>query len=244
MKKLKIVGVVLVLGILIGLLIFAIFHPYGDSHLRIEGVRVRLPENTLIVDGCNFVNLAKCEKIIKVGGKDQRLVFEYKNFKKNGYPLTAVATINGKEFYREDGLNIEVNSYLDYKTFLNFYVMNEEYILFTLTKGSIGRTTTLYAIDLEGNVILEEHDLDADDMLIKDTVDFVTYKDNTVTLYGSRMSGSITYNNDTICNAKDKEIVEAYYTYTLKDGKFSKKQTKTTTAKQYIKDNKITCEED
>ncbi len=242
MKILKIFGVGLVFLLALGLIIFASVHEYSDSHLRIEGVRVKLYENALMVNDCNFINLAKCEKIINVGGKDQRLVFEYKNFKPNGYPLSASATINGKEFYREDGLDIEDKGYVDHKIFLNFEVIDDKYIAFTLTKGQVGRTTTLYVIDTNGEVILEESEIDKDNMLIKDTEEFITYKDNSIEIYASRMTDSINYNGKSICDADKKEIVEAYYTYTLKDDKFSKKQTKAITAKEYIKDKEINCE--
>lgn len=242
MKKIKIVGIVLVALVLVGLLIFAITHKYEDSHLRVEGIRVKVGEYALLVDGCDkdSENVAYCKKTIEVNGEKEVLEFKFVNFKENGYPKTVVATINGKEFYKKDNLNLEVNDSLEYQIFLNFKVM-DNYIVFTLTDGTKGRNTTLYAIDTKGNIVLEEKEIDNNDMLIKDYVEFLTYKGNSFTVYATRVVDENTYKGKDICEAKSKEVVEAYYTYTLKNGKFTKKQTKTITVKEYIKANEIDC---
>lgn len=243
MKKVKIVGIALASILLIGLIIYASTHKFEDSHLRIEGIRVRVGENALLVDGCeeDSKNVAYCKKIIQVNGEDQELVFKFKNFKENGYPETVVAMINNHEFYRRDGLNIEEKGSIDYSIFLNFYVMDDKYIMFTFTDGTKGRTTTLYGIDMEGNIVLKEYNIDTDEMLIKDYTDFITYEDNKITIYATRVVEDINYHDESICNAKDKEVVEAYYTYTYKNGKFTKKQTKTITAAEFIKNKGILC---
>ncbi len=243
MKKIKIVGVVVVSLLLISLIIYASTHHYDDSHLRLEGKRVRVPENYFVVDDCENANAVYCEKILEVNGEKQKLTFEFKDIKDNGYPKTFVAKINGNEFYKRDNLDLEDVMNLDYQIFLNFKVM-DDYIVFTLTDGDVGRTTTLYAIDTAGNVILKEHDIDDDDMLIKDYTDFITYKDNTIEVYASKLVGDYTYNNVSICLADSDKVVEGYYTYTLKDGKFSKKQTKKITAKEFISNKGIICSED
>lgn len=242
MKKVKIVGLVLTLVLLGGLIIFASTHKYDDSHLRVEGIRVKVGEYALLVDGCDEgENLAYCKKTIEVNGEKEVLEFKFINFKENGFPNTIVATINGKEFYRKNGLNLETNDSLEYQIFLNFKVM-DEYIIFTLTDGTRGRNTTLYAIDHDGNIILEEKEIDTNDMLIKDYIEFITYNDNnSLTVYATRVIDEDIYNGKSICEAKSKDVVEAYYTYTLKNGKFTKKQTKTITAKEYIKTNEIDC---
>lgn len=246
MKKLKIAGLVLVAVLLIGLIVFASTRKFEDSHLRIEGIRVRMTdEYALLVDGCDekTQNVAYCEKTINVGGKDQKLVFKFKNFKENGYPSTVVATINGHEFYKRDGLNLEEKGSIEYSVFLNFYVMADKYIMYTFTDGTNGRTTTLYAMDLEGNKVLEEFEIDEEEMLIKDYTDFIEYDEDTVKIYASRVVSDINYKGESICNAKDKEIVEAYYTYTYnaKKDKFTKKQTDTKTAKEFIEEKGIIC---
>lgn len=51
MKK-KVVGVLIVIVILVGLIIFASIYKFEDSHLRAEGVRVRVNEGALVVSGC------------------------------------------------------------------------------------------------------------------------------------------------------------------------------------------------
>ena len=91
--------------------------------------------------------------------------------------------------------------------------------------GTMGRTTTLYAVDIDGNIILKEKEIDQDDMLIKDYTDFITYEDNTITIYATRVVEDVNYHSESICNAPSNDIVEAYYTYTYQDGKFVKKQT-------------------
>jgi hypothetical protein len=243
LKKGKIIAIVAVILVIVGLLIFASTHKYEDSHLRLEGVRVRVGENALLVDGCDeeTQNVAYCEKTIEVNGEDQKLIFEFKNFKKNGYPETVVASINGHEFYREDGLDIEDNGSIDYKIFLNFQVINDEVIMFTFTDGTNGRSTTLYGIDTEGNIILQESEIDTDEMLIKDYTDFITYEDNKIIIYATRVVEDINYHGESICNASDSDVVEAYYTYTYKKGKFTKKQTEKITAEEFIENKGIIC---
>ncbi len=244
MKKIKIVGIVLTSLILIGLIVFASIHEFEDSHLRVEGIRVKVGEYALLVDECDkeTETLAYCKKVLEVDGEKQTLEFKFINFKENGFPKTMVATINGKEFYKKDNLNIETKDSLEYQIFLNFKVM-DKYIIFTLTDGTIGRNTTLYAIDTKGNIVLQEKEIDTDDMLIKDYVEFLTYDNNNITVYATRVVDEKTYNGKDICEAKANAVVEAYYTYTLKNGKFTKKQTKTVMASKYIKDNEITCTE-
>ena len=245
MKKIKIAGIAIVALLLAGLIIFASTREFKDSHLRIEGIRVRVGEYALLVDGCDekTQNVAYCEKTMKVGGVDQKLIFKFKNFKENGYPDTVIATINGHEFYKATGLNIEEKGSVDYSIFLNFHVIGDKYIMFTFTDGTNGRTTTLYGIDLEGNIVLEEYEIDDEEMLIKDYTDFIEYKDNTIKIYATRVVEDINYKGESICNARDKEIVEAYYTYTYnaKKDKFIKKQIDTITAAEFIKEKGIIC---
>jgi len=242
MKKAKIIGIVLTVLVLAGLIIFATAHKFEDSHLRVEGIRVKVGEYALLVDGCDkdSENVAYCKKTIEVNGEKEVLEFKFINFKENGFPKTLAATINGKEFYKKDNLNLEVNDSLEYQIFLNFKVM-DDYIIFTLTDGTKGRNTTIYAIDTNGNIVLQEKEIDKNDMLIKDYVEFLTFKDNTFTVYATRVIDENKYNDKDICKAKSKDVVEAYYTYTLKNGKFTKKQTKAITAKEYIKTNEIDC---
>lgn len=242
MKKSTLIGIIMASIILIGLIVFASVKKYDDSHLRVEGIRVRVNEGALVVDGCDekTANAAYCEKTVEVKGKNQKFVFEFKNFKKNGYPGTIRASLNGHEFYRKDDLNIETKGSNDYPIFLNFNPMGD-YIVFTFTNGTTGRSTTLYALDTEGNIILEETEIDKDDMLIKDYTDFIDYQDNTIKIYATRVVEDINYKGQNICYAKPSEVVEAYYTYTLKDGKFTKKQTKTITAAKFIEEKGIIC---
>lgn len=240
MKKTKIIGMCLVALILIGLIIYASVLQFEDSHLRVEGIRVRAT-NGLIVDGCleESATVAYCEKNIEVNGENQKLVFQMKDFKENGYPNTIVASINGHEFYKAENLELETNGSIDYKIFLNFYVMGDKYIIFTLTDGTNGRATTLYGIDMEGNIILKEYDIDDEDMVIKDYTDFITYEDNVIQIYATRVVQDINYKEENVCNAKSSEIVEAYYTFTYKDDEFIKKQTQTITAEQFIENKGI-----
>ncbi len=242
MKKIKIISFIVVVLLLGSLIIYASTHHYEDSHLRLEGKRVRVPENSFLVDNCSNTNAVYCEKIIEVNGEKEKLTFEFKDIKDNGYPKTFVAKINGKEFYKKSNLNIEEDMYIDFQSFLNFKVMGD-YILFTVSDGEVGLSTILYAIDKDGNVILKEKDF-PDDMKIKDSAEFITYSDNTVTLYTTKLTNDYTYDGKDICEADAKEIIEAYYTYTLKNGKFTRNKAKEITVKEHISNKDITCSEE
>ncbi len=240
MKIRKGIGIIITLIILIGLIIFISTKEFSDSHLRAEGKRIRVNEGALVVDGCDEASAIYCKKTLNVVGEEAVLEFSFYNFKDNGYPESVKASINGHEFYQEDGLNIEENGSLDYKIFLNFHVLND-LVVFTFTDGTIGRTTTLYAVDIDGNIILKEKEIDEDDMLIKDYTDFITYEDNTITIYATRVVEDVNYHSESICNALSNDIVEAYYTYTYQDGKFVKKQTRKIDALKFIDNKGITC---
>lgn len=240
MKIRKGIGIIITLIILIGLIIFISTKEFSDSHLRAEGKRIRVNEGALVVDGCDEASAIYCKKTLNVAGEEAVLEFSFYNFKDNGYPESVKASINGHEFYQEDGLNIEENGSLDYKIFLNFHVLND-LVVFTFTDGTIGRTTTLYAVDIDGNIILKEKEIDQDDMLIKDYTDFITYEDNTITIYATRVVEDVNYHGESICNAPSNDIVEAYYTYTYQDGKFVKKQTQKIDALKFIDNKGITC---
>ncbi|MCM1053580.1 MAG: hypothetical protein NC483_06380 [Ruminococcus sp.] len=242
MKKLKIGALVVAIALIVGLLIFASTYEFKDSHLRKDGVRVKVDDYALIVDGCEeeSANLAYCKKIIEVDGKKEAIEFELIDFKENGYPKSLTASINGKEFYRLDGLELETKGPADYQVFLNFNVI-DNIILFTHTKGTYGRATTLYGIDTSGNIVLEEYEIDEDDMLLKDYTDFITYEDNKINVYASKVINDYYYQDKNICEAKENDIVEAHYTYTYNDGKFTKKETSKTTAKEFIEEKEITC---
>ena len=69
MKK-KVVGVLIVIVILVGLIIFASIYKFEDSHLRAEGVRVRVNEGALVVSGCEEENAIYCKKVLQVNGED------------------------------------------------------------------------------------------------------------------------------------------------------------------------------
>lgn len=239
MKK---VGTILGVIVLIGLIIFVSCKTLDDGHLRIDGVRIKLPLGALVVEDCESDNESRvsCTKNIKINDSDAKLEFKYDDFKENGYPKTFVATINGHEFFKKENLNLEVLDSSGYQMFRNFKIM-DNYIIFTHTLGTDGRTTTLYAIDLEGKVILEEKEIDKDDMLIKDSASFISYEENVITVYASRLIRDVLYKNDSICKANSKDIAEAYYTYTLKNGKFTKKQTKTITIAEFMKEKGIEC---
>lgn len=234
------IGIIIVLVILIGLIIFISTKEFSDSHLRAEGKRIRVNEGALVVDGCDEASAIYCKKTLNVAGEEAVLEFSFYNFKDNGYPESVKASINGHEFYQEDGLNIEENGSLDYKIFLNFHVL-DDLVVFTFTDGTMGRTTTLYAVDIDGNIILKEKEIDQDDMLIKDYTDFITYEDNTITIYATRVVEDVNYHGESICNAPSNDIVEAYYTYTYQDGKFVKKQTQKIDALKFIDNKGITC---
>ena len=240
MKIRKGIGIIITLIILIGLIIFISTKEFSDSHLRAEGKRIRVNEGALVVDGCDEASAIYCKKTLNVAGKEAVLEFSFYNFKDNGYPESVKASINGHEFYQEDGLNIEENGSLDYKIFLNFHVLND-LVVFTFTDGTMGRSTTLYAVDIDGNIILKEKEIDQDDMLIKDYTDFITYEDNTITIYATRVVEDVNYHGESICNAPSSDIVESYYTYTYQDGKFVKKQTQKIDALKFIDNKGITC---
>lgn len=249
MKRLKnigLIGLVLIGGIL---LYFISTHKFADSHLRKEGVRVRLKEQALIVDDCEkeSANITYCKKNMDVNNEKVALEFEFINFKKNGYPSTLVAKIAGKEFYRLDDIDLESRLYEFYQIFRNFTVIGD-YIVFTHTNGTMGMNTTLYAINKEGNTILKELEFE-DNFKIKDYKEFITYKDNTITLLTTKLDQSNYYQEKdstkdpvSVCDIGEKEIIEKTYTYTYKDNKFVKKETKNTTVKDYIKENEISCE--
>lgn len=243
MNKKTIVSLVVVAFIIIGLFIFAGTHKYEDSYLRKEGVRVKIDEYALIVDTCDEgSDYATCTKTVDVNGKQAKFVFEYINFNKEGYPSTLVASINGKEFLRKTGINLEGEQVVDNQFFLNFNVI-DDVITFTYTDGVMGLNTTLYAVDLEGNIILQDHDLADDGTVIKDYVEFLTFKDGTISVLATRMDDSTNFKGESVCKAKANEIVESTYAYTYKDKKFTKRQTSKTTAEQFIKDNKVKCED-
>ena len=244
MKKKSIIIYCLLGIVFISLIIFASTRSFNDSHLRKEGKRIRMTTDTLIVEDPveETKNFVYNEKNIEVGDKEAKLIFELLNVNDKGYPTTVTATINGHEFYRENNLDIENKPEEAYKIFLHFHEIGKEYIAFTFTSGLSSMATTLYVIDLDGNIILKEKEIDKNGMIIKDYGDFITYKDNTsFTIYASRLDENLNYQNEYICKANSKDIVEAYYTYTYKNSKITKKQTKTITASNYIKDNSINC---
>ncbi len=243
MKKKNIIVLILTIGITLGLFAFASLYKYEDSHLRVNGIRVKVDDYALMVDDCSEKNAAMCKKNIKIGDKNYELLFRFEDFKDNGYPNTLAATLNDKVFYKEEGLNIETNSSDEYTLFMNFFVLEEEVISFTITKGVNGGTTSLYAIDLNGQVILEEHEID-DDMLIKDydyETEFLTFKDGKLIVNASRLNGYNYMGDKYICDLKSSQVVEALYTYTYKNGKFTKKQSNSVSAAQFIKDKDISC---
>lgn len=244
MKKVKIVSLALVIIILVGLIIFISTKNFDDGHLRVEGIRVKVPSSALTVEDCDYDgnDITRCSKNLEVNSKEAKIEFKFQDFEANGYPKTLIGTINGHEFFKKENLSIDLKGSSEYQIFRNFKVM-EDYVVFTYTNGSDGRTTTLYAIDLEGNIILEEKEIDKDDMALKDYTTFISYDDNVITVYATKMVQDIAYQDKHICSANSKDIVEAYYTYTLKDGKFTKKQTKTITAKEFIENKKIECPE-
>ncbi|MCI9281474.1 MAG: hypothetical protein HFI49_04400, partial [Bacilli bacterium] len=100
MKK---VGSIICIAILIGLIIFVSTKTLDDGHLRIEGIRVRVPSGTLLVEECvkETENVAYCEKNFDVNDKEVKIEFKYQDFKESGYPTTLVATINGHEFFKK-----------------------------------------------------------------------------------------------------------------------------------------------
>ena len=152
----KVLGITIIVIILGGLLIFASTHKYSDSHLKKDGYRVRLDGKAIIVDDCDYKDITYCEKKIKVNNEEVTMKFELLDFKSDGYPTKVKASINNNSFY-ESNIDLKNNGTQDYKVFLNFYVMNNELILFSLTNGSGTRTTTLYAIDTQGNIKLKKY---------------------------------------------------------------------------------------
>ncbi len=240
MNKKKIIILILIGIVLLGLIVFASVYKLEDSHLRAEGIRVRVNEGALLVSDCDEENAIYCKKTLQVNGEDQVLEFRFLNFKENGYPNSVKATINGHEFYYEDGLNIEENGSYDYKIFLNFHVINDV-IVYTFTDGTKGRTTTLYAIDTDGNVVFEDYNIDDDEMLIKDYTEFITYDKNTIKIYATRVVEDVNYHGESVCNAPVGDVVEAYYLYTYEDGKFNKKLIEEIDVDEFIDDKGIIC---
>ena len=244
MKRNQIIACCIVGIIIVGLIIFASTRQFEDSHLRKEGKRIRMTSEILIVDEAEeeTKNFTYSERTVKVGDKEAKMVFELINVNEKGYPTTATASINGTEFYRKNDLDIENDMENAYKIFLNFHELGKEYVVFTLTDSINSMSTTLYIVDLNGNIILEEKIVDDDNMTIKDYGDFIKFdSDTSFTIYASRLTDDVYYHSEHICDANGKAIVEAYYTYTYKNGKITKKQIKTTTAATYIKENEIVC---
>ena len=241
LKRGLVVIVIIVIG---GLILYASTKKYEDSHLRAEGLRVKVPDNTIIFDDTTCKNAILCEKEVNLRGKKNVIAFEYHNFKDDGFPTTIIGTINGNEFYRRSDIDIEKNYNYDFTIVGNFNTLNDEVAVFTIKEGYDNRTTTLYAIDINGNVVLKKYDIDKDEMKIKDYSDYVTYKDNSVTVYASRIIDEIDYHGKSVCEADPKTIVESYYTYTYKDGSFTEKVTKKETAKEYIARRKIDCDKE
>ena len=197
-------------------------------------------EGALLVSECDEGNAIYCKKTLEVNKEEQELYFEFLNFKENGYPDAIRATINGKEFHYEDGLNIEENGSIDYKIFLNFHVI-DDIIVFTFTDGTNSGSTTLYAMDTDGNYVLEEYEIDDDNMIIKDYTEFITYEDNTITIYATRVEGDVNYHGESICNAPHDAIVEGYYTYTYEDGEFTKEMVDEIDTDEFIENREIIC---
>lgn len=244
MKKGKIIGGIIVIVIFIALIVFACTYDYKDTHLRVDGVRVRIEEGTIIAD-CDEADAAHCVEYVVVNDEQQKLEYTYQNFKENGYPESLSATINGKEFYHKDGLNIEENYSYDYQFFSDVTVMGD-YIVMTIRDGYNNRTTSLYVIDTLGNIILQEYEIDEDNMKIDDSgTDYITVTDNKIIVKASRLDGNNYYfDGKSVCYTPLKTVVKAEYTYTLKNGKYSKKQTAKTTAKAYREDVNMICPED
>ena len=124
MKK---VGSIICIAILIGLIIFVSTKTLDDGHLRIEGIRVRVPSGTLLVEEWvkETESVAYCEKNFEVNDKKVKIEFKYQDFKESGYPTTLVATINGHEFFKKENLNLEVMGSNEYSMFRNFKVMDD-----------------------------------------------------------------------------------------------------------------------
>ena len=145
-------------------------------------------------------------------------------------------------------INLDVNGEkekLVYDYFSHVNVIGDK-VVFTYTDGSYsdGRSTVLYAVNKDGEKVLEESIIGDNDMKIKDYSyydDFATVEDNVITLYTSRLNYSNYIGEDYICDVKSSDVVEAYYTYTYKDGEFVKKLDKKITAKEYIANNEISC---
>ena len=238
MQKLKYLGICLVILLLGGLIYFASTHKYSDSHFRKEGIRVRLPENAFMVDDCNYKDLAYCEKTFNLNNEDIKMAFEYLNFKENGYPTTIKVSLNNQVFYSNNNILSTDQGLNNYIEFNNFYIMKDKYIIFTIIEQG---NATLYILDSKGNIILKEHEIDTDNMVINPyKYNFISYEDNIIKVYASRLKDN-KYQDQNICNIKDNTIVEAYYLYTLKNDQFIKKQSETIKAKEYIIDNNITC---
>ena len=234
MQKLKYLGICLVILLLGGLIYFASTHKYSDSHFRKEGIRVRLPENAFMVDDCNYKDLAYCEKTFNLNNEDIKMAFEYLNFKENGYPTTIKVSLNNQVFYSNNNILSTDQGLNNYIEFNNFYIMKDKYIIFTIIEQG---NATLYILDSKGNIILKEHEIDTDNMVINPyKYNFISYEDNIIKVYASRLKDN-KYQDQNICNIKDNTIVEAYYLYTLKNDQFIKKQSETIKAKEYIIDN-------
>ena len=77
MNKKKIISIIVVSLVLIGLIIFASTYKLSDSHLRAEGVRVRVNEGALLVSECDEGNAIYCKKTLEVNKEEQELYFEF-----------------------------------------------------------------------------------------------------------------------------------------------------------------------
>lgn len=243
-RKIEIGSVILCCLLIVGLLVFSGSKKYEDSHLRKEGKRVRVGEYALVVDDCDekTSNVALCNKTISLNNEDVLLKFDLIDIKDSGFPSTLVATINGHEFLRRTNIDIEKNGNADFQVFKNFQVINDNIITFTYTDGTAGRTTTLYALDQDGNIILEDKMIDKEDMVIKDFNDFYSFKDGVITIRATRMNDNLEYKGESVCKAKDKDIVEADYTYTYQNNKFIKKQKNPMTAAEYRESVHMICQ--
>ena len=56
MKKKNIIVLILTIGITLGLFAFASLYKYEDSHLRVNGIRVKVDDYALMVDDCSEKN--------------------------------------------------------------------------------------------------------------------------------------------------------------------------------------------
>lgn len=167
------------------------------------------------VNKCDKKGKTYCEKYFTLNNKRETMKITYDYLTDSVTPHNMIITLDGNEIYNKEYI-------FDY--FGPFYTL-DDVIIFVYHRGTDIRSSSFMAVSSEGNVLLDVHDLDKNNvnMVIKDfyidTKDYFWINGDTIYVKGSKLThGSDVVEGDSgnlvsICDAKDNEIVNATYEF-------------------------------